>query len=418
MAQSDAYPGTWQMKYKQGENMPVINIELKIANAEKNILYPASLLLYCDSFNAAYQLLLVKKNSRELGISKNKYPVFEKPFSLGNNTMFLNGILDFGRDLKGLSTLTIKRLLSKKNATVIPDTTKLNKQQKLLAAYLLSALKDGDIVLYKTNGKPWKDDACDKILSSSISPAYFGLMDTVFVNTRDGMLHLSGNKKDDVVAVSLNGQTFIDQLAINKKTHSEDILLDTGLNTIVFFAENFGNDLPNKGKLIIESGTKKINLDFNKGIDSAASFIVAKLFCLRDKDKDIGFRDYSPTGVNAKPLKENEKLLGSIVSVSQQLTLAVWDDAVEDGDSISISINGKQFVKGFPVKKNPQFLTISLKPGPNSITFMADNLGSIPPNTAVLEIIDGKKRRSFMLETTIGENNLIKILYDLEAKQQ
>ena len=56
-----------------------------------------------------------------------------------------------------------------------------------------------------------------------------------------------------------------------------------------------------------------------------------------------------------------------------------------------------------------------IKPGPNTITYIADNLGSIPPNTSVLEIIDGNKRRSFSIETTIGENNLINIFYDVKA---
>jgi len=62
--------------------------------------------------------------------------------------------------------------------------------------------------------------------------------------------------------------------------------------------------------------------------------------------------------------------------------------------------------------KKPQFLTVTLQPGPNVITFMADNLGSIIPNTSVLEIIDGKKRKSFYIETDLDLNNLIRIYYD------
>jgi hypothetical protein len=115
------------------------------------------------------------------------------------------------------------------------------------------------------------------------------------------------------------------------------------------------------------------------------------------------------------PLKPNEKLLGNILSTSRQVTLAIWDDAVEDGDTISININDKWVAKDFPVKKATQFLTVTLKPGPNTINFIANNLGSIPPNTSVLEIIDGKKRKAFMLETVMGENNLIKIFYQLSS---
>ena len=112
--------------------------------------------------------------------------------------------------------------------------------------------------------------------------------------------------------------------------------------------------------------------------------------------------------------KQN-KAIGTFVSKSQQLTFAIWDDAVEDGDTISLSINDKWIVKGFPVLKKPQFLTVNLQPGPNVITFMADNLGSIIPNTSVLEVIDGKKRKSFFIETDLDTNNLIKIYYDTRA---
>jgi archaellum component FlaG (FlaF/FlaG flagellin family) len=107
-------------------------------------------------------------------------------------------------------------------------------------------------------------------------------------------------------------------------------------------------------------------------------------------------------------------VIGNIVSRSATVTLALWDDAVEDGDSISLRINGKWVAQGFPVKKNPQFLQVTLNPGPNTITFVADNLGSIPPNTSVLEIIDGKKRKSFNIETNLDQNNLVNIFYEVK----
>jgi hypothetical protein len=88
---------------------------------------------------------------------------------------------------------------------------------------------------------------------------------------------------------------------------------------------------------------------------------------------------------------------------------------VEDGDSISINVNGKWISRGLPVKLKPQTITITLDPGPNTITFVGDNLGSIPPNTSILEIIDGKRRKSFNLATFIGEDNLVKIFYDLRS---
>ncbi|RYY70594.1 MAG: hypothetical protein EOO13_06085 [Chitinophagaceae bacterium] len=95
--------------------------------------------------------------------------------------------------------------------------------------------------------------------------------------------------------------------------------------------------------------------------------------------------------------------------------LAIWDDAVEDGDSISLQINDEIYMPGLAVKKKPQFIPVKLYTGENKIVFIADNLGSIPPNTAILEINDGKKRKSYMINTDMRQNNAIKITYQLES---
>ena len=413
LAQTDAYSGTWQMEYLAAPGMAPINIELQISYSERNILYPAHLKLQCDSFIADYELLLVKKNSRELGISKNKFPRLENPFSIAAETIFLNGSLDYSKDFKGVPTLTVLRIQAKQNNLAIRDTMNLTGSRRTIAMQLINFLQSGDISLKKINNKPWDGIKRDSILIPQFSPAYFGLRDTVFLPTRDGIIHLTSDKKKekDIISVTLNGQVVFDKISLNKKNHTEEILLDTGLNILTFFADNFGNALPNTGKLKLEFGPKRLALDFTNKADSAATYIVVKLFCDPDKFKEIYFQNYTSPGEEIK-LKKNEKLIGNIISTSKDVIFALWDDNVEDGDSISINIDGHWLVRGFPVKNNPQFITVTLKPGPNVISFIADNLGSIPPNSSVLEIIDGKKRKSFPMESNIGEKNIIKVYYD------
>jgi hypothetical protein len=36
------------------------------------------------------------------------------------------------------------------------------------------------------------------------------------------------------------------------------------------------------------------------------------------------------------------------------------------------------------------------------------------PNTSVLEIIDGKKRKSFMIDTDLSKNNQVNIYYEFK----
>lgn len=410
-AQNDAWPGTWEMEYTPAKNSPAVHMRLQIAEAEKNVLYPAQISLQCDSFSASYALLLVKKSSRELAISKNKYAVSEKPFSLSNATFFINGIFDNSRDAKGNPLLTLNRMQTKHQSALRLDTLKANRP---VAEQLLAFLRDADIKLSKSNSIPWAGNYSDRITSPSQSPAYFGLLDTVYVSTRDGVADFSSYNKNDIVSASLNGKLFIDQLYLDRKAYHEELLLDTGTNIMILFAENFQNQSPNKGRMEFEFGKKKMKVDFSRKDDSAAVFIAARICYELDRNKEIHFEEYDDSKEN--PLKQNQKMIGSVKAVSKQLTLAVWDDAVEDGDSISVNINNNWVAKGLPVKKNPQFITVTLQPGPNTITFVGDNVGSIPPNTSVLEIIDGKKRKSFLLETVPGEDNLLKIYYDIKPE--
>lgn len=409
-SQTDPFVGSWQIQQPAG-SAAKLQFVLQVASPEKGLLYPAHITIQCDSFSADYELLLTKKSTRELAISKNKFARRETPFSLAKLLFSLNGVFDLSRDLKGQPTLNLKRIQTAANAVDIPDTAKRNPVLAEIFKQLKTLLQETDIKLYKLNGLDWNSDYANRILSPAISPAYFGLTDTIYVPTRDGIVDLSGAKKGDIISVASNGKPQLDLVEVTRKGLSQDILLDTGLNILVMHAENFANNLPNKGRLNLEFGKKKITLDFNNHGDSAASFIAVKLYFAREKDKETFFDSYTPA--NDKPLKENEKLLGTLTSTSRELTFAIWDDAVEDGDTISIKVNDKWVAKGFPVKIKPQTLTITLDPGPNTITFIADNLGSIPPNTSIIEIIDGKRRKSFTLATIIGEDNLVKIFYDL-----
>jgi hypothetical protein len=411
-AQTDAFSGSWQMEYISAEFKSPIKLELQIGPSQRNLLYPAHIILQCDSFSAEYDLLLAKKSIRELGISKNKFPRLQHPFGLKERTLFLNGNFDLSKDLKGSPVLNLMRIQQQQavpleGINVASDSARLT---QALRQFLASA----DISLKKISSIPWHDDDTqNSILEPALTPMYFGLKDTVYLPTRDGVARFSGVKKrkNDQVSVSLNGLMVYDKIDIEKKNAEEEILLAPGLNILTFFADNFGNDLPNTSKAEFEFGNKKFALDFANRKDSAASFITVKLVCDPDKSKERYFTENTKPG-EEKLLNKDEKLIGSLVSPSQQLTFAIWDDVIDDGDTISIKMNDEWLVKGCPVKKIPRFITATLKPGPNTILFLAENVGSIPPNTSVLEIIDGKRRRSYEMESNPGEKNLIKIFYD------
>lgn len=426
----DNFTGNWETEYKSEENGRTIKIVLSVASPENNILYPAQLHVACDSFSASYNLLLVKKNSRQLAISRNKIPVVEYPFSLQLWTVFLNGTFDFIKDIKGNPIMNINRIPSKKYGLNIQSPDAVDERFRPTAKALYGFLKDAEIQLRKKNNKAWEDESAFKITQPKISNGYFGIIDTLFVSTKTGTVKFNDNKDIDIISVALNGGMILDQIDSKKKRADEDIILDTGLNIIALFADDFGNSAPSSASVELNFDNAIRKLDFNAPENIAANFIIAKVYSKYDDKSNTRFdENYNKyeSGNNIgniipgnkfksdSVLSRSGKVIGNLVSKSEQITFAIWDDAVEDGDTISLSINDKWIAQHFPVKKKPQFITITLTPGPNIITFVAENLGSIIPNTSVLEIIDGNKRKSFFIETDLNQNNLVKIYYDFRG---
>lgn len=445
LGQYDLFTGTWHMQIEpEGKRLP-IEIEIKIASPEKKLLYPAQMKLSCDSFSAVYDLLLVKRNSRQLGIGRQKIPVSEAPFSLGNWTVFLNGTLDYSKDLKGFPVLTASRITTRQYNVTMPDIKTFESRYQRIALQCKDLLKDAEIQLNKTVPTAWESPHADSILRSPTFGKYFGMIDTIHTFSKECTLDLVGNKKNanGIVSVLVNGYPSIDLADLSYKKTSDEIILDTGLNILIFFADGYGKSASTTGKLDLKLDKRNIHLNFNDQKDLAATFIVARIYYYPHmEERSLAenelnklppeFRTwneenvfYYPPGktkaasqtppfgrTNEEALQRDSKVLGNIVANSRQITLAIWDDAVEDGDSISLSINGRWIAQGLAVKKRPQFIIVTIEPGQNKITFIADNLGSIPPNTSVLEIIDGKKRNAFMIDTNLRQNNLVNIMYD------
>lgn len=445
LAQTDNFTGTWQLDYRTSTVTRPIKVTLSIGTPDEGLLYPAQLKLQSDQFTGTYQLLLIKKNSRQLGIGRNKIPVGEPTFNIGNWTVMLNGVFNLGKDIKGMHFLENEKLFTRQYGVPMPSIKDFSEKDREAAIDINSFLADPETRLIKVNDDPWSADSSKEILHSGKLPAYYGIMDSVYTNRRDCTIEFPGNKKNanGVVSLTLNGNSVIDQANLGYNKPVDEMLLDTGLNVVIFSAEAYGKNPGSTGKLKLGLGEKTILMDFGSKDDVAATFIVIKIYYAPPKvdidssftmnngtyiqpieagnrPQDIDLTDSVGRRINSDPSKRtrentllrNAKLVGSTIVTSKQITFAIWDDAVEDGDSISLSLNGKWVIQGLAVKKRPQFISVIVDPGPNKITFIADNLGSIVPNTSILEIIDGKERKSFMIDTNLKQNNLIDIFYD------
>jgi hypothetical protein len=409
--QADPFTGTWHFEKKDAAQLATYHIEWQIAAPEQGTLYPALLTISYAQFTGVYQVLLVKKNDQELAIGRQKFPIKEEPFGLGAYTVPLNGTLQ----LSGNNQLTVNRIAANRYGFAVPALSKYEDNNKMAVLRLSTFLRNEPVQLKKINAIPWRSAAANKMLYSYDAPTYFGLTDSFYLDTREGTIQFTDNNTsdDDTVSVMLNKKMIIEKTDIRKNNASVDVLLDTGLNILCFFADNYGRVPPNTAKLNLRFGAQNFTLDFTSKQNMSATFIVAKIFLLQRKQQKEPPSNTARKTITEKIQKRNTKLIDSMRVASQEVTLAIWDDSVEDGDSISLQINDEIFMPGIAVKKKPQFIQVKLYPGENKIIFIADNLGSIAPNTSILEIIDGKKRKAYNINTNLGQNNAIKIIYDL-----
>jgi hypothetical protein len=428
----DIFVGNWQLNSTTTEDLQHFEARIHIGQSEKGILYPALLSITIDSFHASYQCLLAKKNSRQLAIGTQKFAINEMPFQLGKWIKLLNGTLDFSKDLKGQPNLSLNRISldGRTSALKLKEWKSFPENEKSLAKKVFSILENAELEFIKTSNEAWQDEAANIILQPKISPIYLGLIDTIFVKNKIGTIEFKNNNDIDIITLKINNEGIYDQIDSKKKRDDEDFILDTGLNIFTFFADDFGKKGFSSAAINLKLENASRFLNFADSSNIASSFIAVKIYNPFDESTIKTFETYveNETDVTNYPkppkntgvtngndgLNRENKLIGSIISRSQELQFALWDDALEDGDSISLSINDKWILKGFPVKNKPQFLKVSLAPGNNIITFVADNLGSISPNTTVLEIIDGNKRKPFYIETDLRKNNLIKIYYKVD----
>lgn len=87
---------------------------------------------------------------------------------------------------------------------------------------------------------------------------------------------------------------------------------------------------------------------------------------------------------------------------SENLIVKIWDHGRQDGDIVSIYLNGVQVVKKYYLTYWKKEFKIKLDPKKSNDLFLyAHNLGDSPPNTVSVEISDGKKSENIVLNSDL-----------------
>ncbi len=404
-AQSDKWVGEWGITYQPWPHIPPVEMKLHISSPVKGALYPAKLTLEYSSFFGEYEVLLAKKNDGQLGIGRNKYPIHEEPYGLGAWMMYLNGTLDF-QDTD-VPTLHLNRMWISNFGIFMQGLydDELFTNQKV---HIRDFLYRDSITLRKISDVPWEHPNTERIVNTD--SIYYGVYEPVELTHPNIRMAIQDEERydRDTITIVHNGNVLVDRIEVGDLTDlSAEIRLDTGENFITFFADNYGDLPPNTASFLMMTERDGQHVfDFTNKANAYATFMVARV---RYHGNDI---DTLPKKIPKTSSLGRENIpIGEMHVRTEKISLELWDRQIADGDIVSLQVNGAWVLRNEEVKKEKKRIGVTMKPGRNRFIFRAENLGRIPPNTAVLRVLHAEGERIFYLHTDLKRNNVLDIYY-------
>jgi len=107
--------------------------------------------------------------------------------------------------------------------------------------------------------------------------------------------------------------------------------------------------------------------------------------------------------------KRDNELIKEFLVDHDSISVTLYDNGVVDGDSITLIYNDSVLTTHRLLTEKPLTFFIKIAPGNqrNELQMYAENLGSIPPNTALMVIYDGEKRYEVNIKSTEKTNGSV-----------
>ena len=112
--------------------------------------------------------------------------------------------------------------------------------------------------------------------------------------------------------------------------------------------------------------------------------------------------------LSTKTLKDGNEMI--IKCYSDKIIIYIWDANQEDGDRISLKVNGKYLLENYTTTRKRKKIKYKIQEGENIIEITATNLGSSPPNTSRIEIVDSKTKYPIITQLELNKIAIIKIV--------
>jgi len=170
-----------------------------------------------------------------------------------------------------------------------------------------------------------------------------------------------------------------------------------------------------------------VDINFNLGLNADASKQDSVLKAIREYKetyqvwKPSAFDTLAAINIGQRKVvnyvvenqfKQRQNILSSEIEIqSDTVKVDFYDNGEIDGDSISVFFNNQllAFSQKLSTRSIHFDLALDSTKEFNEISMFADNLGSIPPNTALMIVTDGKKQHEVRLTSNLDKNATIRL---------
>jgi hypothetical protein len=140
------------------------------------------------------------------------------------------------------------------------------------------------------------------------------------------------------------------------------------------------------------------------------------------KDTSLSQVQSSPTQLGAPPVsaapinvpppqvrQRTNNLIQTVDLTSPEIRIELYDDGIIDHDTVTVYFNGKAVVYKNMLTHQPIRATLTALPDrDNDLILYADNLGDIPPNTALMIVYAGGEQYDIRVTSDLSTNGMVR----------
>ena len=117
--------------------------------------------------------------------------------------------------------------------------------------------------------------------------------------------------------------------------------------------------------------------------------------------------------------KRNNNIIKTIEIENETFKVDLYDNGDIDGDTISLFFNGRLLLSHKRLSDKAITLTLNASESKdvNELIMYADNLGSIPPNTALMVVTDGDNRYEVRISSDLQKSGVIRFVHKPKSTQ-